>query len=180
MRGWLDKIKNVLLYDADKEFYARVFPESLSRTDLLRLRTMTQADMPRVMEIERQNYLFPWDEDIFIDCFKVGYGCWVCEEDKQILGYCIMTMGVGEAHVLNLSVAKEQQGQGVGRRMMEILIDVAKGEAETMFLEVRPSNEGAIALYRKLGFNEIGTRKGYYPAENGREDAIMFALELLD
>jgi [ribosomal protein S18]-alanine N-acetyltransferase len=63
--------------------------------------------------------------------------------------------------------------------MMEILIEVAKGEAETMFLEVRPSNSGAIALYQKLGFNEIGTRKGYYPAENGREDAIMYALELL-
>jgi [ribosomal protein S18]-alanine N-acetyltransferase len=179
MRGWMDKIKNALVYDADRDFYARVFPESLSRNDLLRLRTMTRADLPTVMEIERTNYTFPWDEDIFIDCFKVGYGCWVCEEGGKILGYCIMTMGVGEAHILNISVARDEQGQGVGRKMMEILIEVAKGEAETMFLEVRPSNSGAIALYQKLGFNEIGTRKGYYPAENGREDAIMYALELL-
>ena len=90
-----------------------------------------------------------------------------------------MTMGVGEAHILNISVAPDEQGKGVGRRMMEILIETAKGEAETMFLEVRPSNPGAIALYQKLGFNEIGVRKGYYPAENnGREDAIMLALEL--
>lgn len=179
MRGLMDKIKSVLVYDADKEFYAKIFPESLSRTDLLRLRTMTYADLPTVLDIERLNYPFPWDEDIFIDCFKVGYGCWVCEEDGKILGYSIMTMGVGEAHILNLSVAPGQQGQGVGRRIMDILIEIAKGEAETMFLEVRPSNPSAIALYQKLGFNEIGVRKGYYPAEKGREDAIMYALELL-
>ena len=179
MRGWMDKIKSVLVYDADRDFYAKVFPGSVSRTDLLRLRTMMRSDLPAVMTIERQNYVFPWDEDIFTDCFKVGYGCWVCEENDKILGYCIMTMGVGEAHVLNISVAAEEQGKGVGRKMMEMLIEIAKGEAETLFLEVRPSNHGAIALYRKLGFNEIGTRKGYYPAENGREDAIMFALELL-
>jgi [ribosomal protein S18]-alanine N-acetyltransferase len=179
MRGWMDKIKSVLVYDADKQFYARVFPESLSRTDLLRLRTMTYADLATVVEIERLNYPFPWDEGIFIDCFKVGYGCWVCEEDGKILGYTVMTMGVGEAHILNISIAPDEQGQGVGRRMMEILIEKAKGEAETMFLEVRPSNLGAIALYQKLGFNEIGVRTGYYPAEKGREDAIMFALELL-
>jgi [ribosomal protein S18]-alanine N-acetyltransferase len=179
MRGWMDKIKSVLVYDADKEFYAKIFPESLSRTDLMRLRTMTHSDLDRVLEIERLNYPFPWDEDIFIDCFKVGYGCWVCEEDGKILGYTIMTMGVGEAHVLNISVDPNEQGKGVGRKMMESLIEKAKSEAETMFLEVRPSNPGAIALYQKLGFNEIGTRKGYYPAENGREDAIMYALELL-
>jgi [ribosomal protein S18]-alanine N-acetyltransferase len=179
MRGWMDKIKNVLVYDAEKEFYAKVFPGSLSRTDLLRLRTMTHGDLPAVLEIERLNYPFPWDEGIFIDCFKVGYGCWVCEENGKILGYSVMTMGVGEAHILNISIAHDEQRQGVGRRMMEILIEKARGEAETMFLEVRPSNPGAIALYRKLGFNEIGIRKGYYPAEKGREDAIMFALELL-
>jgi ribosomal-protein-alanine N-acetyltransferase len=145
----------------------------------MRLRTMTYADLPAVLAIERKNYQFPWDEDIFIDCFKVGYGCWVCEENGKILGYCILTLGVGEAHVLNISVSPDEQNQGIGRRMMESLIDIAKGEAETMFLEVRPSNPGAIALYTKLGFNEIGIRKGYYPAENGREDAIMLALELL-
>jgi [ribosomal protein S18]-alanine N-acetyltransferase len=178
MRGWMDKIKSVLVYDADKEFYAKVFPDSVTRIDLMRMRTMTYADLTTVLEIERKNYPFPWDEDIFIDCFKVGYGCWVCEENGKILGYSILTLGVGEAHVLNISVDPDEQGQGIGRKMMENLIEIAKGEAETMFLEVRPSNPGAIALYSKLGFNEIGIRKGYYPAEKGREDAIMFALEL--
>jgi ribosomal-protein-alanine N-acetyltransferase len=179
MRGWMDKIKNVLLYDADKEFYAKVFPDSVSRADLIRFRTMTHADLPNVMEIERENYTHPWDEDIFVDCFKVGYGCWVFEENEKILGYCIMTLGVGEAHVLNVSVDPAEQGQGLGRRMMENLIEIARDEADKMFLEVRPSNPGALALYKKLGFKKIGTRKGYYPAENGREDAIMLALELI-
>jgi [ribosomal protein S18]-alanine N-acetyltransferase len=178
MRGWMDKIKNVLLYDADKEFYAQVFPDSLSRADLLRPRLMTKADLPEVMVIERTNYPFPWDEDIFLDCFKVGYGCWVYEEKGRVIGYSILTMGVGEAHLLNISVAPDMQGQGMGRKMMEDMIDIAKGEAETMYLEVRPSNPGALALYKKLGFQEIGTRKGYYPAEDGREDAIMLALQL--
>lgn len=179
MRGLLDKLKNALLYDADKDFYAKVFPDSLSRTDLLHLRTMTHGDLPAVMAIETANYPFPWDKDIFLDCFKVGYGCWVCEENGKILGYSIMTLGVGEAHLLNISIAPEEQGQGIGRKMMEEMIEIAKGEAETMYLEVRPSNPNAIALYKKLGFNEIGTRKGYYPAENGREDAIMLALKLV-
>lgn len=179
MRGLMDKIKNVLVYDADKEFYARVFPDSVARADLVRFRTMTHSDLPDVLKIERENYTHPWDEDIFTDCFKVGYGCWVCEENEKILGYCIMTLGVGEAHVLNVSVDQVEQGQGLGKRMMENMIEVARNEADKMFLEVRPSNPGALGLYQKLGFKEIGTRKGYYPAVNGREDAIMLALDLI-
>ena len=96
----------------------------------------------------------------------------------KILGYSILAIGVGEAHILNICVAPTEQKQGIGRKMLENLIEVARGQAETMFLEVRPSNRVAIALYMDMGFNEIGIRKGYYPAENGREDAIMLALEL--
>lgn len=89
-------------------------------------------------------------------------------------------MAVGEAHILNISVDQNEQGQGIGRRMLEHLIDSARGKAETIFLEVRPTNVGAIALYQNIGFNEIGIRKAYYPALNGREDAIMLALELFN
>ena len=141
---------------------------------------MTHTDLSRVMAIETSNYQFPWDEDIFVDCFKAGYGCWVCEENDSVVGYCIMTLGVGEAHILNISVDPNIQKQGIGRKMMESLIEVAKDEAETMYLEVRPSNPGALALYKKLGFKEIGIRKDYYPADTGREDAIMLALELFN
>ena len=146
----------------------------------MRIRTMTHADLPSVLSIEQQNYDFPWEEDIFTDCFKAGYDCYVCEYDNKVLGYCLLSMAVGEAHILNISVDQNEQGQGIGRRMLEHLIDSARGKAETIFLEVRPTNVGAIALYQNIGFNEIGIRKAYYPALNGREDAIMLALELFN
>ena len=178
MRGLLDKLKNIVVYDADREFYAKVFPNSVARKDLFRLRTMTLADLPAVLVIEEKNYQFPWEEDVFKDCFKAGYGCWVCEEGDTILGYCLLSMAVGEAHILNISVHPDEQNQGIGRKMLEHLIDVARGRAETIFLEVRVSNTIALALYQNIGFNEIGIRKGYYPAEDGREDAIMLAMQL--
>ncbi|MEI6706840.1 MAG: ribosomal protein S18-alanine N-acetyltransferase [Methylococcales bacterium] len=178
MRGLVDKIKDLIMYDADKEFYAKVFPNSVPKKDLMRLRTMTHADLSAVMDIERKNYDFPWSEDIFRDCFKAGYSCWVCEAQDKVLGYSLLSLAVGEAHILNVSVDPAEQKQGIGRKMMENAIDYARGRAETVFLEVRPSNTYAIALYEDLGFNEIGIRKGYYPAKNGREDAIMLALQL--
>ncbi len=178
MRGLLDQIKNALVYDADKEFYAKLFPDSVPRIDLLRMRKMNESDLPEVLAIERQNYPFPWEQDIFTDCFKAGYSCWVCEEEDKVLGYCLMSIAVGEAHVLNISVDPAEQKQGIGRKMLEHLLSVAKGRAETVFLEVRPSNPRALTLYQNMGFNEIGIRKDYYPAENGREDAIMLAMQL--
>ena len=178
MRGLIDKIKKIVVYDADNEFYAKVFPDSVTKKDLLRIRTMTHADLKYVLEIERKNYQFPWEEDIFTDCFKAGYSCWVCEYNDRILGYSLLSIAVGEAHILNISVHPAEQKQGIGRKMLEHLIDFSRGRADTIFLEVRPSNTHAIALYEDVGFNEIGIRKGYYPAVNGREDAIMLALEL--
>ncbi len=178
MRVMLEKIKDFVVYDADKEFYAKIFPDSVSRQDLMRLRKMRSSDLPEVMAIERANYQFPWEEDIFRDCFKANYNCWVCEEQDVVLGYCILSMAVDEAHVLNICVAPEEQGQGIGRKMLEHLIETARGRAETMFLEVRPSNTVAIALYEDMGFNEIGIRKGYYQSEHGREDAIMLAMQI--
>jgi len=178
MRGLLDQIKSFVVYDADREFYAKIFPDSVERKDLIRLRKMTVSDLPHVLEIERKNYQFPWEEDIFIDCFKAGYSCWVCEDLNKILGYSLLSMAVGEAHILNISVDPDEQNQGIGRRMLKNLINVATGKAETIFLEVRPSNSIALALYENVGFNQIGIRKAYYPAENGREDAIMLAMQL--
>ncbi len=174
----LEKIKDFVVYDADREFYAKLFPDSVGRKDLMRLRKMRSSDLPGVMAIERANYQFPWGEDIFKDCFKANYACWVCEEADVVLGYSILAMAVGEAHVLNICVASAEQGQGIGRKMLENLIETARGRAETMFLEVRPSNTVAIALYENMGFNEIGVRKGYYQSEKGREDAIMLAMQI--
>ncbi len=178
MRGILDRVKDFLIYDADVEFYAKVFPDSVGRKELMRLRKMNRSDLLQVVAIEKSSYHFPWSEDIFRDCLNTRYDCWVCELGDDVLGYGIMSMAVGEAHILNLCVSPKEQKQGIGRKILEHLIAIAKKEAEQMFLEVRPSNTGAIALYDSIGFNEIGVRKGYYEAVNGREDGLMFALVL--
>ena len=177
----VDKVKDFVTYDADKEFYAKVFPDSVKRKDLMRLRKMRVEDLPFISKIEAANYNFPWSEGIFKDCIKsVSYSCWVCCEMDTIVGYSIVSMAGGEAHIMNICVDPEVQGLGVGSKLLENMIELATNKAETIFLEVRPSNKGAIALYEKRGFNEIGVRKGYYPTENGsREDAVMLALELV-
>ncbi len=177
MRGLLDRLKDFIIYDADVEFYAKVFPDSIGRKELMRLRKMNRTDLPQVVGIEKASYQFPWSEDIFRDCLNTRYDCWVCELGDDVLGYGIMSMAVGEAHLLNLCVAPTEQKQGIGRKLLEHLISIARRDAEQMFLEVRPSNVNAIALYDSMGFNEIGVRKGYYEAVNGREDALMLALE---
>ncbi len=179
MRGLIDRLKDFIIYDADVEFYAKVFPDSVGRKELMRLRRMNRSDLSQIVTIEKASYSFPWGEDIFRDCLNMRYQCWVCELGDEILGYGILSMAVGEAHILNLCVSPAEQKQGIGRKLLEHLIAVARTEAETMFLEVRPTNIHAIALYDSLGFNEIGVRKGYYQSEMGREDALMFALELI-
>jgi ribosomal-protein-alanine N-acetyltransferase len=144
------------------------------------LRSMRESDLESVVEIELRAYPFPWTAGIFRDCLRAGYGCWVLEREDRIIGYGILSVAAGEAHVLNVCVDPEAQGEGHGRRLVRRLLDLARWHrAERVYLEVRPSNPRAIALYHDLGFNEIGRRPNYYPAANGREDAIVMAIELL-
>ncbi len=177
----LYKLKDYVMYNADREFYAKVFPDSVESKDLLRLRKMDHSHLPAILEIEALNYEFPWPEGIFKDCLRtMTYTNWVCEApDDVIVGYCIISVAAGEAHVMNISVSPNFQRQGAGRKMLEHLIEYARPRAEKIFLEVRPSNPGAIDLYRKTGFRKIGIRKNYYPAKDGKEDAIMFELDLV-
>lgn len=170
-----DYIKRWVSYDAETDFYYKHFPSLVETADLV-LRPMRRADLKTVSSIEQAAYEFPWDPATFRDCFSVGYNCWIGEKAGQVVSYGICTVGAGEAHVLNLCVAPHTQGKGYGRTMLGHLIEVARDHrAESMFLEVRPSNENALKLYRLMGFNEIGTRKDYYPARNGREDALVMA-----
>ena len=146
-----------------------------------RLRPMREADLDAVMRIEEQAYPFPWTRWIMRDCLHAGYAMWVQERAGEIVGYGVLSIAVGEAHVLNLCTAPGHEGEGLGRRMLQALLRVARGGgAQRVFLEVRPSNPRAIALYERSGFNEIGRRPRYYPAaDHGREDAIVMAMELL-
>ena len=146
---------------------------------LLNFRPMIESDMDAIMAIENTAYEFPWTRVIFQDCLRVGYSCWVMEEDEDILAYGVMSIAVGECHILNLCVHKKFQNNGYGRIMMEHLLEQAhRHNAEVAFLEVRPSNDGAIFLYTQSGFNEVGIRRNYYPSSCGREDAIIMAYDL--
>lgn len=181
MRIIFEQMKNLISYDADRDFYATVFPDSVDKSDILRIRGMKAADLSAVLAIERQVYQYPWSEGIFKDCFTAGYSCWVCEDLEKVVSYSILSVAAGEAHIMNIGVDPMEQKQGIGRKMIEHMIKVSRyGKAKSIFLEVRPTNLAAIALYEKMGFNQIGIRKGYYPGEEGREDALMLALELID
>ncbi len=143
------------------------------------LRQMTDADLCAVMQIEANAYDFPWSEGIFRDCLRVGYGCWIYAEDSEIVAYGVISTAVRECHLLNLCVKPNMQGRGLGRRMLRRLLRIAAQlDADTAILEVRPSNTRAIHLYLSEGFNEVGRRKAYYPANEGREDALILAKSL--
>jgi ribosomal-protein-alanine N-acetyltransferase len=140
---------------------------------------MSPADVPAVGVIERASYAFPWSEGIFRDCLRVGYLCRVAELDGAVVAYGVAALGAGEAHILNLCVSPQLRGRHVGRQMLMLLIERARQAGMSdAFLEVRPSNPLAIALYQSVGFVQIGRRKGYYQAESGREDALVLKLDL--
>lgn len=142
-------------------------------------RPMRQADVPLVADMEARAYAFPWTSGIFRDCLNAGYQCWVAESDPGLLGYAVLSIGADEAHLLNLCVDPALQGKGLGRRLLRRMVDLARWHmADRIFLEVRPSNPAAIALYASERFDRIGQRPRYYPAKDGREDAIVMALEL--
>lgn len=148
----------------------------------LNYRPMQEQDLSAVMAIEQLSYQHPWTSGIFQDCLKAGYSCWLLEEGVEMLGYGVISAAVGEAHLLNLCIHPAHQGRGLGRSLLEHLLKIARYyRAETLFLEVRPSNKAAYQLYVRMGFNEVGMRRNYYPAENGgngREDALIMALSL--
>lgn len=151
------------------------------RPEAYQLRPMVEADLPAVMEIEEQGYEFPWTIGIFQDCLRIGYPCWVLTGDGRMQGYGVMMIGAGEAHILNICVRSESRSCGHGRAILEHLVAEARlHHAHSAYLEVRPSNAHAVDLYRTAGFSEVGYRRDYYPAHNGREDALIFASQLSD
>jgi len=142
-------------------------------------RPMKIGDLPEVIGLENEVYPFPWSEQIFSDCIRVGYDCWLALEHNQIVGHAVISVAAGESHMLNLSIAKQHQRKGFGKLFINFLLDIARRKsAEIMMLEVRPSNKPAINCYNASGFNEIGCRKDYYPALDGKEDALLFARQI--
>jgi ribosomal-protein-alanine N-acetyltransferase len=140
---------------------------------------MRESDLRAVLEIEEGIYEFPWTLGNFRDSLRAGYACWVIREGRHVIGYAILMLAAGEAHLLNLSVAAASQRRGHGRKLLDNVVQLAREhKAKIIFLEVRPTNEVGQRLYSGYGFRQIGVRRGYYPARKGREDAMVLALDL--
>ena len=142
-------------------------------------RPMRPEDLDALIKIERAAYPYPWSLGNFRDCLESGYSCWVGEVEGALAGYWVMMQAVGEGHILNCCVAPAWQSRGFGRSLVEHLIDTARNHmTEVLYLEVRPSNTPAVNLYQRIGFDGIALRRDYYPADQGREDALVMRMFL--
>jgi ribosomal-protein-alanine N-acetyltransferase len=143
------------------------------------LAPMREADLAAVMAIEDAIYSHPWTRGNFADSLAAGYECRTWRMNEELLGYFVLMVAAGEAHLLNLSVAPAHQRRGHGATLLREASAIARSRgARGIFLEVRPSNAGAQALYTRFGFRKIAVRRGYYPAHAGREDALVLTLAL--
>lgn len=143
------------------------------------LDAMTEADLDEVLAIENAVYSHPWTRGNFSDSLRAGYGCRTYRQSSELAGYFVLMAAAGEAHLLNLSVsaAWQRSGHGSGLLRMAAALACEQG-AGHLFLEVRPSNLAAQALYRRFGFRKVAVRRDYYPAHSGREDALVLTLSL--
>jgi ribosomal-protein-alanine N-acetyltransferase len=140
---------------------------------------MQQSDLDAVLEIERAANPFPWTLGNFKDCLNAGHNAWVFHTGTKLIAYTIVQSVLDEAHLLNICVAPEHQRKGYGKQILQHVIDFARDkDAALIVLEVRNSNYRAQQLYEQFGFNQMSVRRGYYPAEGGREDAILMGLDL--
>jgi len=148
---------------------------------LVEMFPMVPGDLDEVLAIEYRVYPFPWGRGNFTDSMNSGYSCWVCRVSGELVGYFVVMLAVDEAHLLNIAISEKRQGMGFGARLLRQAMRVAQaGGGTMMLLEVRPTNEQALTLYRHFGFKQIGVRRGYYPADGGREDALVLTHELVE
>ncbi|WP_432383343.1 ribosomal protein S18-alanine N-acetyltransferase [Duganella sp. P38] len=151
--------------------------------DLARLHyePMQASDLDEVFALEQSVYPHPWSMANFVDSLNSNYEAWVLRDrDGSLMGYFLLMAIVDEAHLLNVAVAAERQGQGLGRFLLNQAVACSRGLGmEAVLLEVRPSNTRALEIYERYGFKQIGRRKGYYPAANQqREDAIVMRFKV--
>jgi ribosomal-protein-alanine N-acetyltransferase len=144
------------------------------------VRDMNHDDLAMVSDIERRSYPFPWSHGVFRDCLLAGYQCLALIREERVAGYAILSVAAGEAHILNLCIDPGFRALGYGEQLLDELLYRARSTAvQEIFLEVRPSNKTAIALYRKKGFHQIAARPAYYQANEGREDAAVLSKKLV-
>ena len=144
------------------------------------IRDMAHDDLSMVSDIERRSYEFPWSHGVFRDCLLAGYQSIVLMREDRVAGYGILSVAAGEAHILNLCIEPDFRSYGYGERLLdEMLFRARAASVREIFLEVRPSNEAALALYKKKGFYQVANRPAYYQANHGREDAAVLAKKLV-
>ena len=144
-----------------------------------RFEPLREEDLAAVLAVENAIYEHPWARGNFADSLRAGYQCWTYRLGTRLIGYFVLLVAAGEAHLLNLSVAVANQRRGHGGALLAESIRIARAlGARNVYLEVRPSNRAAQALYGRFGFHHVALRRGYYPAGEHREDALVFALAL--
>lgn len=145
-----------------------------------RIRSMSESDLPQVLAIERAAHSHPWRPEHFENCLRAGYLALLVEsQDEQTpVAYALVSAGGDQADLLNIAVAPEAQGRGIAKALLLFLLGLLTDRVDSIFLEVRASNQSAIRLYEGIGFNQVGLRRSYYPADDGREDALVMALAL--
>lgn len=139
-------------------------------------RPMQPTDLKMVSEIERRVQYHPWTLQQFADSLEAGQRCTVWEDTGRVVGFCILQPVLDEANLLLMAVDPAYQGRGIGTRLLARSLDALGDDCVMVFLEVRASNQPALVLYEKLGFNRMGIRKNYYPSATGKEDAVLMAL----
>jgi ribosomal-protein-alanine N-acetyltransferase len=139
---------------------------------------MTMSDLDEIVAVEVRAYPFPWTRQNFVDSLAAGHqGVCLRAVDGTLFGYFLLMPVVDEAHLLNVCVTPEMQGNGLGVQLLEEVVRVSRAQGMGgVLLEVRPSNMRALRIYERFGFEQIGRRKGYYPASGRREDAIVMRL----
>ncbi len=147
--------------------------------DLPWLAPMRVSDLPEVVAIESEAYSHPWTSGNFADSLRAGYECRTMRIGGELIGYFVALVAAGEAHLLNLTVAVAHQRRGHGGALLREVLRIARERgAQELFLEVRPSNLSAQAMYERFGFTRVAVRRGYYPGRAGREDALVLTLPL--
>lgn len=144
------------------------------------VREMGHDDLAMVSDIERRSYEFPWSHGVFRDCLLAGYQNIVLVRDRRVVGYGVLSVAAGEAHILNICVDPQFRALGYGSRLLdEMLFRARAASVREIFLEVRPSNVTAVRLYQKKGFHKVADRPAYYQARGGREDAAVYVRKLV-
>jgi [ribosomal protein S18]-alanine N-acetyltransferase len=145
----------------------------------MQLRDMKADDVAAVLGIEQQVHSHPWTRGNFDDSLAGGHICKVYETGQEIVGYAVLMPALDEVQLLDIGIARAHQRKGLGEKLLAEMLALAREKKfSRMLLEVRRSNLAANALYRKAGFSEIGVRRGYYPAAQQREDAIVMEYKL--